>query len=39
LKAVLAQLRTAVDTDLRKLERDLEAAGVPHTPGRIPELR
>lgn len=39
LKAVLAQLRTAVDVDLRKLEKDLESAGVPHTPGRIPELR
>jgi photosystem II stability/assembly factor-like uncharacterized protein len=39
LKTALAQLRTAVDNDLRKLERELEAAGAPHSPGRIPELR
>jgi photosystem II stability/assembly factor-like uncharacterized protein len=39
LTAQLAALRTALDVDLRKLERDMDAAGVPHTPGRIPELR
>jgi len=33
---VLAQLRTLVDVDLVNLERALDAAGVPHTPGRIP---
>jgi hypothetical protein len=39
LTAQLAALRTALDVDLRKLERDMDAAGAPHTPGRIPELR
>lgn len=33
---VLAQLRTLVDVDLENLEKALDAAGVPHTPGRIP---
>ncbi|HEV2348690.1 MAG TPA: glycosyl hydrolase [Terriglobia bacterium] len=33
---VLAQLRTLVDVDLANLEKALDAAGVPHTPGRIP---
>jgi hypothetical protein len=26
-----------VDVDLAKLERDMEAAGAPWTPGRVPE--
>lgn len=33
---VLSQLRTVVDVDLANLEKALDAAGVPHTPGRIP---
>jgi hypothetical protein len=34
---VLGKLRTLVDTDLAKLEKDMEAAGAPWTPGRVPE--
>jgi photosystem II stability/assembly factor-like uncharacterized protein len=34
---VLGKLRTLVDTDLTKLEKDMEAAGAPWTPGRVPE--
>jgi hypothetical protein len=33
----LAKLRTLVDADLVKLEKDMEAAGAPWTPGRVPE--
>ena len=33
----LAQLRTLIDTDLTKLQKDMEAAGAPWTPGRVPE--
>ncbi len=33
----LSKLRTLVDTDLVKLEKEMEAAGAPWTPGRIPE--
>jgi photosystem II stability/assembly factor-like uncharacterized protein len=29
----------ALDTDLKKLEAQLDAAGVPHTPGRLPEIK
>jgi hypothetical protein len=34
---VLAKLRTLVDVDLAKLGKDMEAAGAPWTPGRVPE--
>src|SRR5579859_956006 len=34
---ILAKLRTLVDVDLSKLEKDMEAAGAPWTPGRVPE--
>jgi photosystem II stability/assembly factor-like uncharacterized protein len=34
---VLSKLRTLVDVDLAKLEKDMEAAGAPWTPGRVPE--
>jgi photosystem II stability/assembly factor-like uncharacterized protein len=34
---VLGKLRTLVDVDLAKLEKDMEAAGAPWTPGRVPE--
>jgi len=33
----LAKLRALVDVDLTKLEKDMEAAGAPWTPGRVPE--
>jgi hypothetical protein len=29
----------ALDADLKKLEAQLDAAGVPHTPGRLPEIK
>jgi hypothetical protein len=33
----LAKLRTLVEVDLAKLEKAMEAAGAPWTPGRVPE--
>lgn len=39
LQQELAKIRTLIDVELKKLEREMEAAGVPHTPGRIPELK
>ena len=33
----LAKLHTMVDSDLAKLEKEMEAAGAPWTPGRVPE--
>jgi photosystem II stability/assembly factor-like uncharacterized protein len=33
----LTKLRTLIDVDLTKLEKDMEAAGAPWTPGRVPE--
>jgi hypothetical protein len=33
----LAKLRALVDVDLAKLEKDMESAGAPWTPGRVPE--
>ena len=36
---VLSQLRSLIEVDLVKLEKQLEAAGAPWTPGRIPEWR
>jgi photosystem II stability/assembly factor-like uncharacterized protein len=33
----LGKLRTLVEADLSKLEKDMEAAGAPWTPGRVPE--
>ncbi|HTS37919.1 MAG TPA: hypothetical protein VMH04_19745 [Candidatus Solibacter sp.] len=33
----LSKLRTLAEVDLSKLEKDLEAAGAPWTPGRVPE--
>src|SRR5579859_851499 len=32
----LSKLRTLVEVDLAKLEKDMEAAGAPWTPGRVP---
>jgi hypothetical protein len=36
---VLAQLRPAVQTDLKRVEEFAEAAGVPWTSGRLPEWK
>ena len=36
---VLAQLRQLIEVDLSRLEKQLEAAGAPWTPGRIPEWK
>ena len=36
---VLSQLRQLIDLDLSRLEKQLEAAGAPWTPGRIPEWK
>jgi len=33
----LAKLRALIDVDLRSLERALDAAGAPWTPGRLPD--
>jgi photosystem II stability/assembly factor-like uncharacterized protein len=33
----LGKLRSLVEVDLAKLEKDMEAAGAPWTPGRVPE--
>jgi hypothetical protein len=35
----LAKLRTLIDVDLRSLEKALDAAGAPWTPGRLPEWK
>jgi photosystem II stability/assembly factor-like uncharacterized protein len=34
---ILVKLHTLVDVDFVKLEKDMEAAGAPWTPGRVPE--
>ena len=33
----LGKLRALVEVDLAKLEKDMEAAGAPWTPGRVPD--
>jgi len=38
-QATLTELRSVVDTDLRRLEERAESAGVPWTSGRIPAWR
>ena len=38
-QTVLVQLRQLIDVDLARLEKQLEAAGAPWTPGRIPEWK
>jgi hypothetical protein len=38
-ETVLTQLRQLIELDLARLEKQLEAAGAPWTPGRIPEWR
>src|SRR5438552_1726738 len=38
-ETALAQLRQLIEVDLSKLEKQMEAAGAPWTPGRIPEWK
>ena len=38
-ESVLGQLRQLIEVDLDRLEKQLEAAGAPWTPGRVPEWR
>ena len=38
-ETVLGQLRQLIEVDLLRLEKQLEAAGAPWTPGRIPEWK
>jgi hypothetical protein len=38
-ETVLTNLRTLIEGDLTRLEKAMEAAGAPHTPGRIPEWK
>jgi photosystem II stability/assembly factor-like uncharacterized protein len=38
-EGVLVQLRQLIEVDLTRLEKQLEAAGAPWTPGRIPEWK
>ena len=38
-EGVLVQLRQLIEVDLSRLEKQLEAAGAPWTPGRIPEWK
>src|SRR5262249_28465714 len=35
----LAKLRTLIDVDLKKLEKNLDLIGAPWTPGRLPEWK
>ena len=39
MQSALEKLKTLVEVDLKKLEKEMDAAGVAHTPGRIPELK
>ncbi|MCU1268472.1 MAG: hypothetical protein JWM21_4790 [Acidobacteria bacterium] len=38
-EATLSQLRQLIEVDLARLEKQMEAAGAPWTPGRIPEWK
>jgi hypothetical protein len=38
-ETALNQLRQLIEGDLAKLEKQMEAAGAPWTPGRIPEWK
>jgi len=38
-ESVLSQLKQLIEVDLSRLEKQLEAAGAPWTPGRIPEWK
>jgi hypothetical protein len=39
LASEIPKLRRLIETDIRTLEKQLDAAGAPPTPGRLPELR
>jgi len=36
---VLSHLRELIEVDLARIERELESAGAPWTPGRVPTWR
>jgi hypothetical protein len=38
-ETALGQLRQLIESDLARLEKQMEAAGAPWTPGRIPEWK
>lgn len=38
-EGTLTRLRQLIETDLQKLEKQMEAAGAPWTPGRVPEWK
>ncbi|HVS20639.1 MAG TPA: hypothetical protein VHD88_02260 [Pyrinomonadaceae bacterium] len=38
-ETTLTQLRQLIEGDLMRLEKQMEAAGAPWTPGRIPEWK
>lgn len=38
-ETALNQLRQLIEGDLARLEKQMEAAGAPRTPGRIPEWK
>jgi len=38
-EGILSQLRQLIEGDLARLEKQMEVAGAPWTPGRIPEWR
>jgi ABC-type transporter Mla subunit MlaD len=38
-EGILSQLRQLIEVDVSRLEKQLEAAGAPWTPGRVPEWR
>lgn len=39
LTTVLSSLRSIIDTDLKKIEQEMEKTGAPWTPGRFPEWK
>jgi hypothetical protein len=39
LAAEIPKLRKLIETDVRNLEKQLDAAGAPPTPGRLPEWK
>jgi hypothetical protein len=38
-EGTLTRLRQLIESDLQRLEKQMEAAGAPWTPGRIPEWK
>ncbi len=39
LAAQIPRLRKLADVDIKALEKQLDAAGAPHTPGRLPDWK